>query len=75
MANKQGLGGLFLTFLLMIIGLALTGTVADSVGTTVTDLAGYDSAIALANLIPLFWMIIILAIGVAAIYVQFKGMQ
>jgi Zn-dependent protease len=74
MAN-QSLGGLFITFLLMIIGLALTGTVATSVSAAVVALVGFDSAIALANLIPLLWVIIILAIGVAAIYVQFKGMS
>jgi hypothetical protein len=59
----------------MIIGLALTGTVATSVSAAVVALVGFDSAIALANLIPLLWVIIILAIGVAAIYVQFKGMS
>lgn len=65
------MGELFMTFLLMIIGLALTPTVATS---TTTAAAALDGAAAtLCNLVPLFWVVIILAIGIAAVYVQIKG--
>jgi len=73
---KFNMGQLFITFLLIVIGLALTPTIQSSV-TAVTgagegNLTGAAKAMAL--LVPLFWVIIIVAIGVAAVYVQFKGM-
>lgn len=71
--EKKDMGNLFVTFLLIIIGLSLTGTVADTVTTAVGDLAAYTAAAALVALVPLFWVIIILSVGVAAIYVQMKG--
>lgn len=65
-----------MTFLLIVIALALTPTVQESVtgvtGSGTGNLTG--SALALARLVPLFWIIIILAIGVAAVYAQFKGL-
>lgn len=73
---KFNMGQLMMTFLLIIIGLALTPTVQQSV-TAVTGSGGDNltgAALALGALIPLFWVIIILAVGVAAVYVQFKGM-
>lgn len=73
---KFNMGQLFITFLLIIIGLALTPTVQQQV-TAVTGAGGNNltgAALALANLIPLFWVIVIVAVGVAAVYVQFKGM-
>lgn len=70
----KDMGNLFTTFLLMIIGLALTGTVADAVtAASATLIADYPAAATLCDLVPLFWVVIIIAIGVAAIYVQFKG--
>jgi len=65
---------LFMTFLLMIIGLALTPTVASSV-TTAAAAAGIvgTAAATLLGLVPLFWVVIILAIGIAAVYAQMKG--
>jgi len=73
--GKADMGGLFVTFLLIVIALALTPTIQSSVtsvtGTGAGNLTG--AALALAGLIPLFWIIIIIAIGVAAVYVQLKG--
>lgn len=69
--SGKDIGGLFMTFLLMIVGLALTPTVQSSVTTAAASLTG--ASLALINLVPLFWVIIILAIGVAAVYVQLKG--
>jgi len=70
---KADMGGLFVTFLLMVIGLALTPTVATSVTAASAALAAYPAAVALCDLVPLFWVIIIVAIGVAAVYIQLKG--
>lgn len=72
MANKMG--ELFMTFLLIIIALALTPTVGTS---TVAAAAGSGItgtvAATLIVLVPVFWVVIILAIGVAAVYMQLKG--
>lgn len=68
------LSELFTTFLLMIIGLALTPTVVEQVG-LVTGVGGDNltgPALAMADLITLFWVIIILSIGLGSIYKQFK---
>jgi len=72
--GKHDMGNLFVTFLLIVIGLALTPTVGSSVETAVTGPpAMTGAALALINLVPLFWVIIILAIGIAAVYLQMKG--
>lgn len=70
-SGSHDMGNLFMTFLLIVIGLALTPTVQSSVTTAAASLSG--PALALMNLVPLFWVIIILAIGVAAVYMQMKG--
>ena len=62
---------LFMTFLLMIIALALTPTVATSSTTAAASLTG--AAATLVGLVPLFWIVIILAIGIAAVYMQMKS--
>jgi hypothetical protein len=65
-----------MTFLLIIIALSLTPTVQQQV-TYVTGTGGDNltgAARALATLISLFWVILVISIGVAAVYVQFKGM-
>lgn len=66
------MGQLFMTFLLIVIALALTPTIQASVTTASATLTG--AALALMALVPLFWVIIVLSIGVAAVYLQFKGM-
>ena len=76
MPKNADMGRLFTTFLLIVVALALTPTIQSSVtdvtGTGTGNLTG--AALAMAQLIPLFWVLIIVAIGVAAVYVQFKGM-
>ena len=73
MANVN-MGELFMTFLLMIVGLALTPTIGTSAAAAAaaTGIVG-TAAATLVALVPLFWVIIILAIGVAAVYIQLKG--
>ena len=75
MPPSNKMADLFMTFLLIIIALALTPTVQSTV-TSVTGTGGDNltgAAKTLASLITLFWVIIILAIGIAAVYVQLKG--
>lgn len=71
----KSMGNLFMTFLLIVISLALTPTIQSSVvgvtGSGGDNLTG--AAKTLCELVPLFWVVIIIAIGVAAIYVQMKG--
>lgn len=70
------------TFIVAIIGLSFTPTMASLVSQGATNLsftgAGqpnvtYTSAINLINLIPLFWVILMLAIPIVAIGLYFKG--
>ena len=71
---SKGLGGIIVTFLIMIVGLALTPTVVEEVG-DVTGTGGDNltgAALSIGELIPLFWILLIVAVGVAAMYVQFK---
>lgn len=70
------MGDVVITFVLIILGLALTPTVADSAAEAAAagNITGTISATLIA-LVPMFWVIIILAIGVAAVYVQFRGMS
>ena len=74
--GKGGLAGILTTFLLMIVALALTPTVQENV-TNVTGTGGNNltgAALSIAALVPLFRVLVIIGIGAAAIYVQFKGM-
>jgi len=72
---KQSLAGLITVFLIAIVGLALTPTVVSSVsaitGTGSDNLTG--AALALMNIFPLFWTILMIAIPVAYIAVWLKG--
>jgi hypothetical protein len=71
MASEKKIGEIFMTFLLVIIGLALTPTVQTSTTTASAALSG--AAATLCDLIPLFWVVIILAIGIAAVYIQLRS--
>ncbi len=64
-STKRDLSGIFMTFLFMIVGLALTPTVTDMVTTAAENLTG--AAAAIVDLVPLFWVILIIAIGLAAL--------
>lgn len=77
MGKENGIGNLFMTFLLIIVALALTSTVQSSVtgvtGAGTGNLTG--ASLTLALLIPLAWVIMVLGIGFAAVYAQFKKMR
>lgn len=73
-SSQKDLSGIMMTFLFMVIGLALTPTVVEQVanvtGVGENNLTG--AALAIAGLIPLFWVILIIGIGLAAIVVWLK---
>lgn len=76
--TKRDLGGIVIIFLMIVIGLALTPTVQDLVigatgianGTWPGNLSGAARAIYL--LIPLFWIILVIAVGLAGIIVWLR---
>ncbi len=70
MSEKRNLSGIIMTFLYMLIGLALTPTVAEQVALAAVNLTG--AALAIVNLVPLFWVILIIATGLAAILVWLR---
>ena len=72
--QDRNLSGIMMTFLFMVVGLALTPTVVDQVG-NITGTGGDNltgAALAIAELIPLFWVILIIGIGLAAIVAWLK---
>lgn len=64
---------MFMTLILLVIALALTGTVADAAyhASHYAGISGTASA-TLIDLVPLFWVVAILGIAVASIYYYFK---
>ena len=66
--------GIVMIFIITIIGLGLTPTISEQVA-NVTGIGGNNltgSALAIAYLIPLFWIILILAIGIASLLVWLR---
>mgnify|MGYP006909289244 CR=1 FL=1 len=57
------MGNLVTVFLLVIVGLALTPTVASSVDTATANLSGASAT--LIALVPMFWVIMLIGILVA----------
>jgi len=74
-SSGKSIGNVFTTFLTCMIGLALTGSVNTEVTAVVAALGAGTAAGALAALITLFWVIIILAILVSAVYDQFQRIR
>jgi len=73
----SGLGGIVVTFILTLVGIALTPTIQEEV-TGVTGTGGNNltgAAATLMGLVPMFWALIVLAIGIAAVYIQFRRMS
>jgi hypothetical protein len=67
------MGSVFMTMLLIIIALSLAGTIQASVTNAITSGQGYGNltgaAATLCALLPLFWVIMCLGIGISAIYI------
>jgi hypothetical protein len=75
LSQRKDLSGIMMTFLFMIVGLALTPTVQEQV-TAITGVGGNNltgAALAIATLIPLFWVILVIGIGLAAIVVWLRN--
>ena len=71
--GKISSGVIIAAFVVMIIGLALTPTIASLTTASAALLVNFTSAQDILELIPLFWAILMLAIPVAAIGLYFKG--
>ena len=74
-AQNKDLSGIMMTFLFMIVGIALTPTVQEQV-TLVTGVGGNNltgAALAIMALVPLFWVILIIGISLAAIVVWLRN--
>jgi len=71
--QAKGLSGILMTFLLALVGIALTPTIADQASTAANNLTGASQA--MMKLVPLFWVLIIIGIAAAAVYAQFKGLK
>ena len=67
------MGKLFFGFILIIVGLVLFPTVDDAVTTYGINATGATSAI--LDLIPLVWVLVVVGIGIAMVYEQFKDMD
>lgn len=76
MARKGSIGNIILVMVGLVVGLSLTGVVQAAVTTAVASGSGKGNltgaAKTLCELIPLFWVIMLLGIAVAAIYMYFK---
>ena len=70
---KADLSQILMTFLLALVGIALTPTIADQANQASGNLTG--AAKAMMALVPLFWVLIIIGIAAAAVYAQFKGLK
>jgi len=68
------MGTIILTFILIIIGLALSPTVGNQVAAAVASPNITGVASTLLGLVPMFWAIFVISIGVVAVYKQFQGL-
>ena len=81
MSQKRDLSGIIMTFLFMVIGLALTPTVQEQVigvtgigrNQTLAEHNLTGAALAIAKLVPLFWVILVISIGLAAIVIWMRS--
>ena len=78
--EKRDLGGIIMIFVMLIVGISMTPTVQDLVGTATGtfnastapgNLTGAARAIFL--LVPLFWVILIVGIALAGVVIWLKG--
>ena len=67
------MGQLFLGFILILVGLVLYPTIQTTVDTELVNATGATQAV--GDLIPLLWVLIIVGIGVALVYAEFKELD
>jgi len=73
--KKRNISGLIGAFLMIVVGLALTPTIGESVD-HVTGVGGDNltgAALTIMSLVPVFWVIMMIAIPVAYIGIWLKG--
>jgi len=77
MEQSSQLGNVFITMLLVVVSLSLTGTIQSAVDTAVGSGLGMGNltgaSATLCKLVPLFWVVMVLGIGVSAVYLFLKG--
>lgn len=69
--GKIGISEIVAVFLPMVVGLALSPSVASTVTTTLASLNNTTAAYTMLSLFPLFWVIYLISIPVSAIAVYF----
>jgi hypothetical protein len=74
-SERKDLSGIIMTFIMMIVGLALTPTVQELVANSLSNALGNLSgaAAAIVTLVPLFWVILVIGIGLASIVVWLRN--
>lgn len=68
--DKGKIKDIMSTLLAIVIGLALTPVVGTAATDAAENLTG--AAATLVGLVPLFWVVIVLAIGASAVYAQLQ---
>ena len=67
------MGQLFLGFILILVGLVLYPTIQTTVDTQMINATGATQAV--GDLIPLLWVLVVVGIGVALVYQEFKDLD
>ena len=74
--EKKDMSGIIALLLVLVVGLALTPTIVDLVSTTIAGGSGVDNltgaAKAIINLVPLFWVILLIGVVLAGVIVWLK---
>ena len=65
---------LFSGFIILLVGVILASPLVDALG-TVTLGTVYTGANSIKNLIPLIWMIALMASGIGLVVTGFRGMR
>ena len=70
------MGGIIVLMLILVVGLALTPTIVDLIQTAVAQTHGAwnmsGAALAIINLVPLFWVIMIIGVVLAGVIVWLR---
>jgi len=70
MAEKNVMNSLLMGFIVILVGLALFPTIQSTVDAQLVN--GSTATQAIGDLVPLFWVIIVLGVAVGLVYVTFK---
>lgn len=71
------MSGIIALLLILVVGLALTPTIVELVETSIAGGSGVDNvtgaAAAIINLVPLFWIILVIAVCLAGLLVWLRS--